>query len=127
MAVTVNVSIVGRTYELTCDEGQEYYLRSLAGDVDRRAGEMLRTVGQVGDARLLVMVALSMMDEMNELRQRHADEVEELSSRPVILPEPEIIHEVVKVIDEEADAALAGRIEALAAHVEAIAERLEKA
>lgn len=127
MAATVTVTIVGRSYELACDEGQEHYLRNLAGEVDRRAGDLLRAVGQVGDARLLVMVALSLMDEVNEHRDSHAAELRALAERPVILPEPEIIREVVHVIDEAADAALAEGIDSLARHIEAIAERLERA
>ena len=105
MAATVAVTIVGRTYEINCDEGQEDYLRSLATEVDRRAADLVRTVGPVADARLLVMVALMM-----------ADELAELSRNP---PRPSV--------DGEADAALAGGIDALARRIDTIAERLQKA
>jgi len=116
MASTVSVSIVGRAYELNCDPGQEDYLRSLAEDVDGRATELLKLVGQVGDARLLVMVALSMADEMVDLKRtvdRHSDVLE-------AAPEPAIP-------SETADSLLAGGIEALARRIEAIADHLEKA
>jgi cell division protein ZapA len=105
MAATVSISIVGRTYEISCDEGQEEYVRALAAEVDHRAGNLLRSVGQVGDARLLVMVCLLMADELSEMRR----------SRPG-----------GRTPDEAADGALAGGIEALTRRVDAIAERLEK-
>lgn len=120
MASTVAVTIVGRTYELNCDEGQEDYLRSLAADVDERAGELLRLVGQVGDARLLVMVALSMVDEITDLKRtvdRQALDLAEAGSAP-LSPSP---------ATESADALLAGGIESLARRIEAIADHLEKA
>lgn len=114
MAASVAVTIVGRTYELNCDPGQEDYLRSLAEDVDRRATELLKLVGQVGDARLLVMVALSMADEMVDLKRtvdRHSEALESQPSAP----------------SDSADTLLAGGIEALARRIEAIADHLEKA
>jgi cell division protein ZapA len=105
MTSTVSITIVGRSYEISCDEGQEDYLRSLAAEVDRRAEHLLRSVGQVGDARLLVMVALLMVDEIAELRRA--------ASPPASF-------------DEAADAALADSIDGLARRIDAIADRLEK-
>ncbi|OIQ92781.1 cell division protein ZapA [mine drainage metagenome] len=120
MASTVAVTIVGRTYELNCDEGQESYLQSLAAAVDERAAELLRHVGQVGDARLLVMVALSMADEMIDLKGAVSRQEEALAAArpPAAGPSPE---------QGEADGLLASGIESLARKIEAIAERLEKA
>jgi len=117
MAATVAVTIVGRTYELNCDPGQEDYLSSLAADVDGRATELLRLVGQVGDARLLVMVALSMADEMVDLKRTVDRQAESLDAAPAEPPVP----------SETSDSLLAGGIEALARRIEAIAEHLEKA
>lgn len=108
MTATVSITIVGRSYEVSCDEGQEEYLQTLAAELDRRADTLLRSVGQVGDARLLVMVALLMADEIQELRRG-----KDSAARP--LP------------DEAADAALADGLDGLAERIEAIAERLERA
>lgn len=116
MAATVAVTIVGRTYELNCDPGQEDYLSSLAAEVDGRASELLRLVGQVGDARLLVMVALSMADEMVDLK-RLVDRYAAGEETPPTAAAPA----------ESADSLLAGGIEALARRIEAIAEHLDKA
>lgn len=114
MASTVAVTIVGRTYELKCDPGQEDYLRSLAEGVDRRATELLKLVGQVGDARLLVMVALSMADEIVDLK-RAADRWAE-GGETAAAPST-----------DGADQMIASGIEALARRIEAIADHLEKA
>jgi cell division protein ZapA len=108
MVATVNIMVVGRTYEISCDEGQEDDVRALAAEVDRRAGELLRAVGQVGDARLLVMVGLMMADEIAELRRRDNGGV----AQPA---------------QEEVDATLSTRLDVLARQINAIADRLEKA
>jgi cell division protein ZapA len=108
MVATVNIMVVGRTYEISCDEGQEDDVRALAAEVDRRATELLRSVGQVGDARLLVMVGLMMADEIAELRRRDGGGGVQLSQ-------------------DEVDESLSSRLDALARQINAIADRLEKA
>src|ERR1039458_6409440 len=59
----VNVMVNGRAYTIACDEGEEDHLRDLAATVDAKAREVLGSVGQVGDTRLLLMAALLMADE----------------------------------------------------------------
>ena len=59
----VNVMVNGRAYTIACDEGEEDHLRTLAATVDAKAREVLSSVGQVGDTRLLLMAALLMADE----------------------------------------------------------------
>src|SRR5271168_453141 len=59
----VNVMVNGRAYTIACDDGEEDHLRDLAGIVDAKAREVLSSVGQVGDSRLLLMAALLIADE----------------------------------------------------------------
>ena len=66
----VNVMVNGRAYTIACDEGEEEHLRALAGHVDGKVRELLETVGQVGDARLLLMAALLIADEYFEANAR---------------------------------------------------------
>ena len=62
----VDVSINGRNYQIACDDGQEEHLSQLAEYVDKRVKELVAAVGQVGDARLLVMASLLVADELSE-------------------------------------------------------------
>ena len=63
VAVTIN----GRKYEIACDDGQEAHLTRLSQYVDKRVEELVSAVGQIGDARLLVMVSLLVADELSEV------------------------------------------------------------
>ena len=63
----VNVMVNGRAYTIACDEGEEGHLKELASHVDAKAREVLASVGQVGDARMLLMAALLIADERHEL------------------------------------------------------------
>ena len=63
----VNVMVNGRAYTIACDEGEEGHLKELASHVDSKAREVLASVGQVGDVRMLLMAALLIADEHHEL------------------------------------------------------------
>ena len=63
----VNVMVNGRAYTIACDDGEEGHLKDLAAHVDAKAREVLASVGQVGDARMLLMAALLIADEQHEL------------------------------------------------------------
>ena len=66
----VNVMVNGRAYTIACDDGEEGHLKELAAHVDAKAREVLASVGQVGDARMLLMAALLIADEQHELSGR---------------------------------------------------------
>ena len=59
----VNVMVNNRAYTIACDDGEEEHLRALAATVDAKTREVLSSVGQVGDTRLLLMAALLIADE----------------------------------------------------------------
>ena len=63
----VNITINNRKYQVACDDGQEAHLTRLGSYVDKRLNELIAAVGQVGEARLLVMVSLLLTDELSDL------------------------------------------------------------
>lgn len=67
---SLDVSINGRNYSLTCEPGEEARLRELAGYVDRKVTALAESVGQIGDARLLLMAALLIAEEHLSAAQR---------------------------------------------------------
>jgi len=77
----VAVTIGGRRYPITCDDGQEEHVAALAAYVDQRASALAATVGEVGEARLLVMASLVVADEVTEVESALALRVEALAAR----------------------------------------------
>jgi cell division protein ZapA len=111
----VNVMVNARAYTIACDEGEEDHLRELAATVDAKAREVLGSVGQVGDTRLLLMAALLMADE-------HHGAVSKLAVRAQNLPvEPDSQE------SDTQDTAAAEALELAAQRVEDIAARLSAA
>jgi cell division protein ZapA len=104
----VMITLNGRTYEIACEEGQEDHVRALAADIDGRIAGLVRTIGQVGEARLLVLASLLVADELAEARARTA----------------------ISAAAREASAPAAGlgaRIESLAQRIDGVAHRLAPA
>ena len=66
----VNVVINGRQYRMACEEGQEAQLLNLAESFEARIGGLRGKFGEIGDARLTVMAALTVCDELVDAHQR---------------------------------------------------------
>ncbi len=62
----VTVTINARQFRMACEEGQEDHLRQLAKELDERIVALRGQFGEIGDARLTVMAALMVADELAE-------------------------------------------------------------
>ena len=113
----VNIMVNGRAYTVACDDGEEDRLRELAGYVDAKAREVLETVGQVGDQRLMLMAALLMADECHEANRR-------LEVRGKELGDLTGSHEAMSEQLAAAEAGAAEVLEAAAKRTEALVSRL---
>jgi len=107
----VDVAINGKSYRIACDDGQEDHLLQLAAFVDQRIQELVASVGQIGDARLLVMASLLISDELSETFS-NLNSVDDNGAVDAAA---------------EAEQVLAQTTEALAQRIELIAEKLEPA
>lgn len=80
----VKVSINDRSYAVACGDGEENHVRELAGYINKHVTSLAQEVGQVGDARLLLMAGLLVADELSEALQKVKileQELETLSSQ----------------------------------------------
>ena len=62
----VSVPVNGRSYAITCEDGQESRIRRLAQYVDAKVAEFVGSVGQAGESRLLLLAALVIADELSD-------------------------------------------------------------
>jgi len=61
----VTVRLNGQPYQIGCGPGEEAHVEKLGRDVEEVVQELVSSVGQVGEARLLAMVSLIMADRAN--------------------------------------------------------------
>ncbi len=113
----VNVMVNGRAYTIACDEGEEDHLRALAGHVDEKVRELLGSVGQVGEQRLLLMAALLIADE-------HHDAAQQLHLRNEELGALSGTHEAMSSRLAQSEGGAADTFEAATRRLEALAARL---
>ena len=105
---TVEVEVNGRPYLLACEDGQESRLRELAAYVDGRLKQVTGGGRSGADAHMLVVTALVLADELQEV----------MSGRGLSVPRS-------GPTPEEAEAVAA--IDAVSKRIEEVAARLERA
>ena len=127
MMPEVTIHIGGRSFDVSCQEGEESYLHSAAKMLDDEAQVLSDQIGRMPEARMLLMAGLMLADKtagvedrLRELKHKLADMESELDRlRAAPAPEPDRIEVPVvpeSVVDSLAE--LAARAEALAAEVE---------
>ena len=104
----VTVTINGRNYPIACNAGEEGRIGELARYVDGKVKGFAKEFGAVGEARLLLLTALILADELAEARE--AQNGHAAGNGAAGMGE-----------------SLAGGIDHLARRIEAIATRLETA
>lgn len=100
----VTLRINGYTYTLGCQDGEENHLEAMGAEVSSRIDGVRAAAGPSGEARMLVMAALLMADDIFELRSR-------LESAEATVP--------------RADPKLGRKLNRMAKRAEEIAEGLE--
>jgi cell division protein ZapA len=100
----VTVTINGRGYPIACKEGEEERIGELARYVDTKVRGFAEELGNVGEARLLLLTALVLADELADAQAATGR---------------------ARASNGAIDGKLATGIETLAIRIEAIAARLE--
>lgn len=103
----VSVRINGYVYTVGCEDGQETHLQAMAAEVDGRIASIKAVGAQSGEARLLMLAALLLADELHDMRLAGSGAA----------PKP---------ADDAAAQARAHRLAELAARAEAIADAMEQ-
>ena len=106
----VVVTVNGRAFPLNCADGEEPRIRRLAQYVDGKIGDFVRTHGQIGEARLILLAALVIADELSDTN----DIVQQERSRST---------RGIELTD--GSGAVAACIRGIAQRIESIAARLE--
>lgn len=104
----VVVTVNGRAFPLSCADGEEPRIRRLAQYVDGKVTEFVQMHGQIGEARLMLLAALVIADELSDT----SDLVHNERSRS-------------RGIGIDGAAEMANGIRGIAQRIEAIAARLE--
>ncbi|HQT46605.1 MAG: cell division protein ZapA [Acidocella sp. 20-63-7] len=64
----VTIRVNGYTYIVGCEDGQEAHLERMATEIEERVNKIKAIGGQSGEARLLLLAALLLADELHDAR-----------------------------------------------------------
>ncbi|HTZ02292.1 MAG TPA: cell division protein ZapA [Xanthobacteraceae bacterium] len=115
----VSVTINGRQFRMTCEDGQEEHLLSLARDLDTRIGGLRAKFGEIGDTRLTVMAAITVSDELAEAAAR----IKRLEGELAALQDASA---AVSDRNKAAQASIATALSAAAERIESITKKLNQ-
>jgi cell division protein ZapA len=107
------VKVNDRDFALVCADGQEPRLRRLAHYVDAKLGEFAKELGQVGEARLILLAALAIADELSDVN----DALEQERNRAR--------GPATEANDANRDTTAASGLDEITRRIEAIAARME--
>lgn len=109
----VVLKINGFPYTLGCPDGQEENLKALGAELNKRIESIKAQMGNLGEARLLVMAGIMLADELADLKREVEDRGPAAVSPPAG-PTP-------------SEAATADALIGLARRLEGVASRLARA
>ncbi len=121
------IKIGGRSFTVSCQDGEEHFLQSAAKLLDAEATVLTSQIGRIPEPRMLLMAGLMLADKTAGLEEKlHEVEgklgaqealLEEVRNKPA--PDPERIEvAVIPPVVTDTLAELAARTEALADKVE---------
>ncbi len=124
----VTIYINGRSYDISCDSGQEGRIVDLASYIDQRLQLISRSGAAYNDAHLMVLTSLVLADELFDAREGLAPATVAPSPRAsrgaaaaaqVAVPAP-----VVSAVSREEEQAVLKVLEQITKRIEGVASRV---
>ncbi|MFE3835606.1 cell division protein ZapA [Pseudogemmobacter sonorensis] len=116
----IEVTIGARNFTVSCQPGEEHFLRAAAGLLDAEAQPLVAAMGRLPESKMLLMAGLmladktaALEDELRSLRESIAALEARPAPDPVTVEVPVIPPQVPETLAE-----IAARAEALAARIE---------
>lgn len=117
----VTIYINGRSYDISCDNGQEGRIVDLAAYIDQRLQQVSRSGAAYNDAHLTVLTSLVLADELFEAREQlNAIPRAPRAAAPVAAAP-------VAVANKEEETALVKALEQITKRIEGVAIRVLQA
>lgn len=121
------IKIGGRSFTVSCQDGEEHFLQSAAKLLDAEATVLTSQIGRMPEPRMLLMAGLMLADKTAGLEEKLQETEKKLGAQEALLeemrnkpaPDPERIEvAVIPPVVTDTLAELAARTEALADKIE---------
>ncbi len=65
----VDISINNRSYRISCKDGEEERIKALASLIDKQVEKLADKIGQLGEARMILLASLVLLDKSDEVEK----------------------------------------------------------
>ena len=78
----VDITINGRSYRISCKDGEEERIKSLSSLINNQVQKLSEKIGQLGEARMILLASLVLLDKSDEVEQE-AEKIISITSEKV--------------------------------------------
>ena len=78
----VDITINGRSYRISCKDGEEERIKSLATLINSQVKKLSEKIGQLGEARMILLASLVLLDKSDEV-EKEAEKIISITSEKI--------------------------------------------
>ena len=78
----VDITINGRSYRISCKNGEEERVKSLATLISNQVQKLSEKIGQLGEARMILLASLVLLDKSDEI-EKEAEKIISITSEKI--------------------------------------------
>ena len=78
----VDITINGRSYRISCKDGEEERIKSLSSLINNQVQKLSEKIGQLGEARMILLAALVLLDKSDEV-EKEAENIISITSEKI--------------------------------------------
>ncbi len=78
----VDITINGRSYRISCKDGEEERIKSLATLINSQVKKLSEKIGQLGEARMILLASLVLLDKSDEV-EKEAEKIISIAAEKI--------------------------------------------
>ena len=78
----VDITINGRSYRISCKDGEEERIKSLSSLINNQVQKLSEKIGQLGEARMILLASLVLLDKSEET-EKEAEQIISITSEKI--------------------------------------------
>ena len=82
MMAEVDITINRRSYRISCKDGEEERIKSLASLINNQVQKLSEKIGQLGEARMILLASLVLLDKSDEV-EKEAEKIISLTAEKI--------------------------------------------
>ena len=82
MMAEVDITINRRSYRISCKDGEEERIKSLAILINNQVQKLSEKIGQLGEARMILLASLVLLDKSDEV-EKEAEKIISITAEKI--------------------------------------------